>query len=55
MKGYKSKVQEKNIAWFLPRPKSDHYKGGMPLHCEEWLIQLSKEILGKVDINKKEE
>lgn len=24
-------TQKKNIAWFLPRPKQDHYKGGMPL------------------------
>ena len=36
---------EKNIAWFLPRPKPDHYKGGKPLYCEEWLIQLGKDIL----------
>ena len=29
MSGYKSPTQtEKNIAWFLPRPKPDHYKGG---------------------------
>lgn len=45
--GYKSKTQEKNLAWFLPRPKKDKYKGGMPLYCEEWLVQLSKDILGK--------
>lgn len=44
--GYKSEVQNKNIAWFLPRPKPDHYKGGMPLYCEEWLIALAKDILG---------
>jgi len=45
-KGYKAKTQtEKNIAWFLPRPKPDHYKGGMPLYCEEWLIDLAKDIL----------
>ena len=43
---YKSETQQKNIAWFLPRPKPDHYKGGMPLHCEGWLIELAKEILG---------
>lgn len=44
--GYKSPTQtEKNLAWFLPRPKKDRYKGGMPLYCEEWLIQLSKDIL----------
>ncbi len=43
--GYKSITQEKNIAWFLPRPKKDRYKGGMPLYCEEWLIELAKDIL----------
>ena len=37
---------EKNIAWFLPRPKPDHYKGGMPLYCEEWLVALAHQILG---------
>lgn len=42
---YKSEVQKKNIAWFLPRPKPDRYKGGMPLHCERWLIQLAGDIL----------
>ena len=47
MKGYKSSTQNKNIAWYLPRPKKDHYKGGMPLYCEEWLIELAKELLGK--------
>ena len=44
--GYKSKTQNKNLAWYLPRPKPDHYKGGMPLYAEEWLIDLAKEILG---------
>jgi len=44
--GYKAKTQiDKNIAWFLPRPKPDHYKGGMPLYCEKWLIDLSMDIL----------
>ncbi len=43
--GYKSKTQEKNIAWYLPRPKKDHYKGGMPLYAEEWLIELAQDIL----------
>lgn len=43
------KAQEKNIAWFLPRPKPDRYKGGMPLHCEKWLLNLGREILGKPD------
>jgi len=50
--GYKSTTQtEKNIAWFLPRPKKDRYKGGMPLYCEEWLIELAKDILGQKDID----
>ncbi len=44
--GYKSETQKKNIAWFLPRPKRDHYKGGMPLYCEEWLLELAGDILG---------
>ena len=48
--GYKSETQKKNLAWFLPRPKPDHYKGGMPLYCEEWLIQLAKDILKRQDI-----
>lgn len=45
--GYKGKTQEKNLAWFLPRPKPDHYKGGMPLYAEEWLLELAEDILGK--------
>jgi len=40
-------VQDKNIAWYLPRPKKDRYKGGMPLYAEEWLIKLAKELLNK--------
>jgi hypothetical protein len=47
MKGYKSETQQKNLAWFLPRPKPDHYKGGMPLYAEEWLIEVAKGILGE--------
>ena len=43
-------VQSKNIAWVLPRPKRDHYKGGMPLYAEEWLLNLARDILGKQDI-----
>jgi len=44
--GYNAKTQtDKNIAWFLPRPKPDHYKGGMPLYCEDWLVALAKDIL----------
>ncbi len=50
IKGYKSETQQKNLAWFLPRPKKDRYKGGMPLYCEEWLIQLAKDILKREDI-----
>lgn|SRR3990167_1326784 len=50
MTGYKSTTQEKNIAWFLPRPKPDRYKGGMPLYCEDWLVKLAKDILELDDI-----
>jgi len=39
-------TQEKNIAWVLPRPKPDHYKGGMPLHAEKWLLMVAQDILG---------
>ncbi len=45
--GYKSEVQNKNIAWFLPRPKPDRYKGGMPLYAEKWLLELAGDILNK--------
>jgi len=48
-KGYKSETQNKNIAWILPRPRPDHYKGGMPLYAEEWILQLAKDILNKSD------
>lgn len=48
--GYRSEVQDKNLAWFLPRPKRDHYKGGMPLYAEEWLIELAQDILEKKDL-----
>ena len=44
---YKSETQEKNLAWFLPRPKPDKYKGGMPLYCEKWLLELAADILEK--------
>ncbi len=45
---YDSEIQTgTNLAWFLPRPKADHYKGGMPLHCEGWLIALANDILGR--------
>ena len=39
-----TETQNKNIAWFLPRPKKDRYKGGMPLYCEEWLLRLANDI-----------
>lgn len=45
--GYTSITQQKNIAWFLPRPKKDRYKGGMPLYAEEWFIKLAEDILKK--------
>lgn len=48
--GYKSETQNKNLAWFLPRPKRDHYKGGMPLYCEEWLLELARDVLQKKEI-----
>jgi hypothetical protein len=44
---YESEIQSKNIAWFLPRPKPDHYKGGMPLYAEKWCLQLARDILCK--------
>jgi 16S rRNA G966 N2-methylase RsmD len=44
--GYRSASQtEKNLAWFLPRPKPDRYKGGMPRYAEEWLIDLARDII----------
>lgn len=49
MAGYNSETQQKNLAWFLPRPKPDHYKGGMPLYAEQWLLQLAKDILKQPD------
>lgn len=45
--GYRGKAQEKNIAWFLPRPKPDYYKGGMPLYAEEWLVELVRDLMQK--------
>lgn len=49
--GYKSLVQQKNIAWFLPRPKKDRYKGGMPLYAEEWMFDVAKDILEKENLD----
>ncbi|MBW2559210.1 MAG: hypothetical protein JRD69_10335 [Deltaproteobacteria bacterium] len=48
--GYKSEVQSKNVAWFLPRPKKNKYRGGMPLYAEEWLIELAKDLLEMKEI-----
>lgn len=46
MTGYHAKSQtNKNLAWWLPRPAKNKYKGGMPLYCEEWLILLAKDII----------
>jgi len=47
---YKTIIQKKNMAWYLPRPRPDYYKGGMPLYCEEWLLDVARGILGKKDI-----
>lgn len=44
---YDTEAQSKNIAWVLPRPKPDHYKGGMPLYAEKWCLQLARDLLGK--------
>jgi hypothetical protein len=49
--GYASQTQQKNIAWFLPRPDKSKYKGGMPLYCEDWLVALAKDILQKQTID----
>ena len=45
--GYKSIIQNKNIAWYLPRPNKSKYRGGMPLYCEDWLLNLAEDILGR--------
>jgi hypothetical protein len=44
--GYKSNTQNKNLAWFLPRPKKNKYKGGMPLYSEEWIFELANDLMG---------
>lgn len=49
MSAYNTETQLKNIAWFLPRPKPDRYKGGMPLYAEKWCLQLARDILEKQD------
>lgn len=46
---YDTEAQKRNVAWFLPRPKPDHYKGGMPLHAERWCLQLARDILRNQD------
>lgn len=42
---YHGRAQKKNTAWFLPRPNKHKYKGGMPLFCEKWLVELALDIL----------
>jgi len=44
---YDTPAQKKNLAWVLPRPIPSHYKGSMPLHCEDWLVDLAKDLLEK--------
>jgi hypothetical protein len=41
----KESQTKRNKAWFLPRPKPDRYKGGMPLHCESWLLGMARDML----------
>lgn len=45
-KPWESETQQKNLAWFLPRPKPPYYKGSMPLYAEEWLLGLARDLLG---------
>lgn len=40
-------AQEKNHSWYLPRPKPDNYKGGMPLHAEDWVLKMAAVVLDK--------
>jgi len=47
MMPWDNKIQSKNMAWFLPRPKPDRYVGGMPLYAEEWLLKLAEHIYGE--------
>ena len=42
---WNTQAQSKNLAWFLPRPKPDRYKGGMPLYAESWLLDLARHLL----------
>lgn len=37
--------EEKNIAWYLPRPSKSKYKGSMPKHCELRLLKLAQFLL----------
>ena len=46
---WENETQGKNLAWFLPRPKPDHYKGGMPLYGEEWIIKLACNLISNKD------
>lgn len=45
MQPWENDTQSKNLAWMLPRPKPDKYKGGMPLYAEKWLLALAREII----------
>lgn len=42
---WNGETQKKNIAWYLPRPKPDRYKGGMPLYAEDWLVGFAKKLV----------
>ena len=44
-KPWESETQQKNLAWFLPRPKPPYYKGSMPLYAEKWLLGLARDLL----------
>ncbi len=46
---YHSVAQRKNLGWFLPRPNKSKYRGGMPLYCEKWLVELALDILCERD------
>lgn len=45
MRPWEKESQKKNRGWYLPRPKPDRYKGGMPLYGEEWLLLLAKDMI----------
>ena len=49
-KRWETEAQQKNLAWVLPRPRLDFYKGSMPLYAEEWLLDLARYLMGKEEI-----